>query len=272
MSKLAIRRVVVACDAACELGPSIETASRLAAYWRVSVHGVFLEDPNLRLAAGLPFVQQVTQLSGRSEPFDAAQVEEQVRGLARLAERVLAEAATRLGVDWSFSAEPQEPSLGGKETDLLVIQAEARPFGGPFRLASRGAKLSDQANSPVLLLRGERPVGRSVVLLLDPDSSGAQRSLAAATDMAALRRCRLFVLAKGSADQDEIRRAVAPLSEAVAARCQVKHVADLSAISPRQLRDLEAGLVVVDTVADSTRRAKKESPIPDAPVDVLLVR
>jgi hypothetical protein len=67
MSELAIRRVVVACDAVCELRPAIETATRLAAHLHASLHGVFLEDPGLRLAAGLPFVQQVTLSPGGSK-------------------------------------------------------------------------------------------------------------------------------------------------------------------------------------------------------------
>ena len=224
MSELAIRRVVVACDAVCELGPAIETATRLAAHWHASLHGVFLEDPGLRLAAGLPFVQQITLLPAGPESFELAEIEGQFRSIARRAERTLAEAAARFGLDWSFSLKRQtsfETGLGGTEADLLVLQAQARPFAGQFRLPSRWAKLLYQARHPVLLLHGERPAGGSVVLLLDPTTPAAPKSLAAATEMAALNRRPLIVLTKELADPAEIRRAVAAVSEAVSAKSRV---------------------------------------------------
>ncbi len=135
MSELAIRRVVVACDAVCDLGPAIETATRLAAHWHASLHGVFLEDPGLRLAAGLPFVQQVTLSPAGPESFELAEIEEQFRGIARRAERTLAEAAARFGLDWSFSLEPQTPSetgLGGRRP----ISWSCRPRRGPSPASS----------------------------------------------------------------------------------------------------------------------------------------
>jgi len=42
-----IKRVVVSLDTASETGPAIDTAARLAARWRVPLHGVFVEDKEL---------------------------------------------------------------------------------------------------------------------------------------------------------------------------------------------------------------------------------
>ena len=41
-------------------GTAIDTAARLAARWRVPLHGVFIEDEELIGLAGLPFARQVT--------------------------------------------------------------------------------------------------------------------------------------------------------------------------------------------------------------------
>ena len=202
-----------------------------------------------------------------------AEIEGQFRSIARRAERTLAEAAARFGLDWSFSLKRQtyfETGLGGTEADLLVLQAQARPFAGQFRLPSRWAKLLS-ARHPVLLLHGERPAGGSVVLLLDPTTPAAPKSLAAATEMAALNRRPLIVLTKELADPAEIRRAVAAVSEAVAAQCRVEHVADPYAVEVRKLGDLGAGLLVVDASADAATAALRGL-IAHIPADVLLVR
>ena len=42
-----IKRVVVPLDAVSEADPAIDTAARLAARWRVPLHGVFIEDEEL---------------------------------------------------------------------------------------------------------------------------------------------------------------------------------------------------------------------------------
>ena len=60
-----IKRVVVSLDTAAETAPAIDTAARLAARWRVPLHGVFVEDAELIDLAGLPFARQVTLATGR---------------------------------------------------------------------------------------------------------------------------------------------------------------------------------------------------------------
>ena len=55
-----IKRVIVPLDASSETSTAIDTAARLAARWRVPLHGVFIEDEELIGLAGLPFARQVT--------------------------------------------------------------------------------------------------------------------------------------------------------------------------------------------------------------------
>ena len=49
-----INRVVVSLDAVSETDPAIDTAARLAARWRVPLHGMFIEDEELIGFAGRP--------------------------------------------------------------------------------------------------------------------------------------------------------------------------------------------------------------------------
>ncbi len=224
MSELAIRRVVVACDSACELGPTIETATRLAAYWGAGLHGVFLEDPDLRRMAGLPFVRQIALPSGAVAGFGPSEVEAHFRSISRRAQRLLAEAASRLNLAWSFSVEPEDlagPAVHDPGPDLLVLPARARPFAGHYRLPSRWVRLPYRTAHSVLLLRGGKAAGDRVVLLLDPTTKGARRSIIAAAEMAAFNRWPLVILAKEPADAEEIRRAASMVSRAVALQSRV---------------------------------------------------
>jgi len=47
-----IKRVIVPLDASSETATAIDTAARLAARWRVQLHGVFIEDEELIDLAG----------------------------------------------------------------------------------------------------------------------------------------------------------------------------------------------------------------------------
>src|SRR5271165_2705739 len=111
-----IERVVVPLDAATETSTAIDTAARLAALWRVPLHGVFVEDEELIGLAGLPFARQITLGTG-PEPLTKDHVEDYFRAFAERARLELAAAAERRGVEWSFETVrgPLTPdTLGGE--------------------------------------------------------------------------------------------------------------------------------------------------------------
>src|SRR5260370_27212860 len=95
-----IKRVVVSLDAASETGTAIDTAARLAARWRVPLHGVFIEDEELIGLASLPFARQVT-LGAGVEPLTRDRVEDHFRAFAERARRELAAAPERQDAKWS---------------------------------------------------------------------------------------------------------------------------------------------------------------------------
>lgn len=276
MTDFTVRRVVVACDAICELDVAIETATRLAVHWHASVLGVFLEDSALRTAASLPFVRQVTLSPGASESLDPSDLEQQFRSMAGQAQRKLAAAASRLGLDWSFSEQGEEFSqqgIGDFRSDLLVIETYARAFAGQFKLPSHWAKLPYRTKLPVLLLRGNRQAGRNVVVLFDPAVRAAMRSLTAAAEMAAFGRRRLVVLAKEPVDEAGVRSAIAAVAgPGVAAQCRIQPCRNPTAISEQTLTSLDAGLLVIDATAGDGEAADLEALVARTTGDVLLVR
>jgi K+-sensing histidine kinase KdpD len=84
-----IKRVVVTLDAVSESDPAIDTAARLAARWRVPLHGVFIEDEELISLACLPFARQVTLATGL-EPLTKDHIEDYFRAFAERLQRELA--------------------------------------------------------------------------------------------------------------------------------------------------------------------------------------
>src|SRR5437660_11638103 len=97
-----IKRVVVSLDAASETGTAIDTAARLAAHWRIPLHGVFIEDEELIGLAGLPFARQVTLGTGL-EPLTRDLVGDHFRAFAERVRREFSAAADRHGVKSSFA-------------------------------------------------------------------------------------------------------------------------------------------------------------------------
>ena len=143
-----IHRVIVPIDVASETGAAIDTAARLAARWRVSLHGVFIEDEELIGLASLPFARQVT-LGAGVEPLTKDRVEDHFRAFAERARREFAAAAERHDVKWSFASVrgPLVPDMVGGEHDFVVAGAasvrsaatsESRRAAGPGRLSLRG--------------------------------------------------------------------------------------------------------------------------------------
>ena len=172
-----INRVIVPLDTASETSAAIDTAARLAARWRVPLHGVFIEDEELIGLASLPFAREVT-LGAGLEPLTKDRVEDYFRAFAERARRELAAAAERHDVKWSFASVrgPLVPDMVGGGNDFVVASAASRPIGGHFRIASRCWSWMSIAARPFLLANREWQTGGSVFTLLrrrDPKSARA---------------------------------------------------------------------------------------------------
>ena len=180
-----IKRVVVPLDAASETGTAIDTAARLAARWRVPLHGVFIEDEELIGLAGLPFARQVTLGTGL-EPLTKDHVEDYFRAFAERARRELGAAADRHSVKWSFEVVrgPLAPDTLGGEHDFVVAGAATRPIGDHFRISSRCWSWMAIIARPFLLAKREWETGGSVFTLLRRRGPQSARTLDIAAQIA----------------------------------------------------------------------------------------
>ncbi len=189
-----IKRVVVPLDAVSESSTAIDTAARLAARWRVPLHGVFVEDEELIGLAGLPFARQVT-LGAGLEPLTKDHIEDHFRAIAERTQRELAAAAQRHGVKWSFDIlrGPHFAEAAGGEGDFVVAGAATRPIGGYFRISSRCWAWTAMVSRPFLLARRAWASGGSVLTLLRRRSLQSARMVDIAAQLAAFGSGRLTV-------------------------------------------------------------------------------
>jgi hypothetical protein len=169
MSEPRIRRIVIACDAACDIRVAVEDAAILAERWNAALHGIFLEDENLRRLAGLPF-GQVTLSSAISEAFEPADFEKLSSARGTAMRRALAEEAAQRGLEWSFGILRDLPKPGAPaeiEADMLVVETARRPFAGSWRPRSPWDKLSEEYTGTMLIRRQRRTGPGTVAVLLD---------------------------------------------------------------------------------------------------------
>jgi len=180
-----INRVIVPLDMASESGTAIDTAARLAARWRVPLHGVFIEDEELIGLTGLPFARQVT-LGAGLEPLTKDHVEDHFRAFAERARRDLAMAADRHDIKWSFETVrgPLAPEMLAGGDDFIVAGAQSRPIGNHFRVASRCWSWMAIVARPFLLAKREWETGGSVLALLRRRDPRSARALDIAAEMA----------------------------------------------------------------------------------------
>ena len=180
-----INRIIVQLDATSETATAIDTAARLAARWRVPLHGVFIEDEELIGLARLPFARQVT-LGAGLEPLTRDHVEDHFRAFAERARRDLAMAAERYDINWSFETVrgPPGPDRLAGEHDFVVAGAESRPIGNHFRVASRCWSWTAIVARPFLLAKREWETGGSVLALLRRRDPRSARTLDIAAEIA----------------------------------------------------------------------------------------
>ena len=128
-----MRRIAVTLDA-CQISSStLEEAVQLAARMGAQLEGIFVEDIDLIQLAELPFLREVRSVSRSENAINLTQMEQELRVLARRAERLLGEVAARQNVSWSFRI-----WRGSIDTELLTADADADVFA----LTRLGASLT----------------------------------------------------------------------------------------------------------------------------------
>ena len=119
---------------------SLEAAAALADRLGAELVGLFIEDPDLLRFAALPFAHEIGHASAERRRTDVTAIERSLRVHAAEAERMLASAAERNAVRWSFRV-----ARGIAATELL-----AAALGAAAQAASHEVRLLllGDGNSP----------------------------------------------------------------------------------------------------------------------------
>jgi hypothetical protein len=272
MSEPAIRRVVIACDAACEIGGAVSKAAALAARWRVPMHGIFLENENLLRLAELPFSRQVSlsfpEVSQSLQPDELAGL---LSALAANMRRVLADVAARAGLGWTFAVVRDLPSvaaLAAIKGDILVIEASARPFSGSWGPRSLWESIAGDCNGIVLLRRDEAAGDGRVALVLRAAAGEHERILGTGL-MLARPRDQIVILSIGEPESGQEAAVKRYLASQGFPNASLERVTEDSADIGRRLRGLNVRLVVIEPSALASTELR--AVIADTHCDVLLV-
>lgn len=159
------RRIVITLDTARIETRELERLTHLALRIDAELEGVFVEDSDLFRMAELTFLQEFRPTSRRTERIESARMEQELRAVARQAERALAKYAEHCGVPWSFRiwrGSIERELLTGLEADVLALM-----------------RLGEVAMQPAR----RRP--REVIAAYFDGSEGAGKALETAADLAA---------------------------------------------------------------------------------------
>ena len=177
-----MRRIAITLDAFELSAEALEQAVRLAELMDAQLEGIFVEDIDLIQIAELPFLREVRTISRSEDAINPSRMEQELRALARRAERLLGEHATRHNVAWSFRI-----WRGSIDTELLAADIEADIFA----LTRLGAALT---RSKVLSSRA------TAVSVLFTGTQASVRALETAINLAADPQTQLNVLLSAEDD------------------------------------------------------------------------
>ena len=226
-----MRRIAVTLDAFEISVQALEQAVRLAQRTGAQLEGIFIEDIDLIAISELPFLREFRTVSRSENRVDLARMEQELRALARRAERVLSEQAARHNVAWSFRI-----WRGSIDTELLAADVEADVFA----LSCLGAALRRKT---VL-----RPASSAVTVLYS-GSEAASRALETAKNLATDPRKELIIVlqAADAAEAGRLRAMAAQQLEDGAASAHFLRLADGSLTDLIEiLSDTRSAVLVIE--------------------------
>jgi hypothetical protein len=267
MSEAEVRRVVIACDAQCDIDAAVREAAELAGHWRVPLHGIFLLDENLLRLAELPFSREVSlcvpDVSGTLEPGELRRL---LAALSASMRRVIEVAAKDEGVVWSFAEErdlSDAAAVAVLAGDMLVIDASVRPFSGSWRPRSLREHTLAHLDATVLVRRNEKGRHPCVVVVLDTNTADHERTLAAVRSLTGARDRLHALIQEGSGGKAGLPALVSH------PEVSVEHVSlDFADLRDR-IAQLNPRLMAVETSAFAA--ANLEALIANTRCDLLLV-
>lgn len=268
-----VRRVAVACDAACDIRVAVGAAAVLAERWNAALHGVFLENENLYRLAGLPFGRQLTLSPAVSETFSGADLEKVSSALSAAMRRAVSEAAAQHGLEWSFGVVRDLPSAAALteiEADILVVESAPRPFSGSWRPRSPWDALAEEC-ARTTLIRRQKPTRPGAVLILLGEQANRERTLASGLLMAGPEDEITVLVRDGSPDDlDTVKQTAERLTPPQRRTIRLEAAAADQSDLFRQVERLKPVLLVLDAGEADAHAVR--AVLANTQCDVLLVR
>lgn len=185
-------RILLALDLSQRSRLALEMAAALAAELDVELAGLFVEDIDLLHLSGLPFAREVGVFSRGSRPMVVHDMERAMQREASEVQRLLAEAAKRMQLRWSFQI------ARGRIANELFAQA------GNFDLVVLGkcARLGLRLVGDSLAEIESRPSAANPVVAVYDDSAAARRALELSDRLARASGAELQVLVAAAKAED----------------------------------------------------------------------
>ena len=170
------RRIRVALDPTAQSHALLQAAVNLAADMEAYLEGLLIEDINLLRMADLPFTRQISPHSTAEETVAGSRIERELKVQARKLEQMLAEAAAREKVEWTFRVIrgmlDREIMAAAAEADLLAlwgakrrIQTMAHPEIMPVRILRADRRSGATLEKPANIAQLTRKEGSGVLIL-----------------------------------------------------------------------------------------------------------
>lgn len=271
-----LKRVVVALDASPHSLAALQAAVDLAAAHRLELLAVFVEDLRLLQATALPFAREVGAFSGVARPLDAAQTERRLHDLALRVEALVATAAARAGVAWSFRVRRgdvvAEILASAGESDVLSLGAAGWSPMRTRALGETAGRLVHLARGPMLLARHGTRLSAPLLVLLEGERW--RDVLVAASDLAGdAPGALVLAVAPGPAQATRETEARALLAERGVGAARVRLLAGAGPAALRALvRRERAGALLASASASALEGAEGERLLASFDVPVILVR
>lgn len=178
-SDTALRRVVLALDAAQDAASAIEIAADVARGLEIALHAVLVEDEDLERLAALPFAHYVDLRTAERKPLDLGVMRREIERFAAETRRLLQTIAGRGHLAWTVEVRQTAISraLAAMEGDeLIALNMTARPAAGVMPMQPRWRAMVAQLDRPMLLIPDRPPAGGMIAAVHDA-SPTAERVL-----------------------------------------------------------------------------------------------
>jgi hypothetical protein len=232
----------VALDESPRSAAALAAASALAQALDAELAGLFVEDVNLQRLFGLPFAREFSVLTGGALPLSPGEVERTWRRQAEAMQRLLAEAAGRQRLRWSFRV------ARGR------VAAEVSTLAHSFDLVVLGKQTGSRvmAVTRTTMRLGDRPPPprEGPVLVLFENVSASANSLAMGVMLARSNGAELVVLVS-AASEDAYQAACAAARSALkergaAGRCVWLSTLDETSLVQAARKEMAGCLVLAD--------------------------